>query len=318
MRQLPTGIQAQLKRLQEKRGKLEAGLLLAPNTVAGYAEDWKMFSAWCDQVGRTSLPATAETLSLYLTEILCEGRKVTTAVRRVSGVQHMHRSSCHPSPVTGDIWALLSGARRLLRERPRQKDPLTVDQLRTISRMLARDGTALAIRNRAIIVVGLASALRRASLVELLVSDVEFTEEGAVIHVRYEKQDQEGRGRFIGLPLGQHPDTCPVACLKDWLAHRGLADGALFRPSQGKNRSGHLEPEQIGRIVKRCVARIGLDPAKYGGHSLRSGFVTAAGEAGAGELLIAAQTGHRSMEILRQYFRRRNLFRANAYAMIGL
>ena len=67
------------------------------------------------------------------------------------------------------------------------------------------------------------------------------------------------------------------------------------------------------------VALIGLDPRdRYSAHSLRAGFVTAAAEGGAGELLIAEQTGHRSMDVLRGYFRRTNLFRANACSLIGL
>jgi integrase len=39
---------------------------------------------------------------------------------------------------------------------------------------------------------------------------------------------------------------------------------------------------------------------------------------GAGELLIAEQTGHKSMPILRGYIRRGNLFRANASTFLGL
>lgn len=66
-------------------------------------------------------------------------------------------------------------------------------------------------------------------------------------------------------------------------------------------------------IVKSAVKRIGLDERLYGAHSLRAGFVTAAAESGAGELMIASQTGHRRM-----YFRRTDLFRANAAKMIGL
>jgi len=46
--------------------------------------------------------------------------------------------------------------------------------------------------------------------------------------------------------------------------------------------------------------------------------VTEAGEHGCSELLIAAQTGHRDMGTLRRYFRRSDLFKANACRAIGL
>ena len=80
----------------------------------------------------------------------------------------------------------------------------------------------------------------------------------------------------------------------------------------------HLDAEQICRIVQGCVERIGRDSSQYGSHSLRAGFVTEAGEHGAGELLIAAQTGHRDLATLRKYFRHTDIFRANAAAQIGL
>jgi integrase len=87
-------------------------------------------------------------------------------------------------------------------------------------------------------------------------------------------------------------------------------------------RTGHadqpLSGATVGRAVKLAVQRIGLDPKHYAGHSLRSGLITAAAEAGASELLIAAHTGHRSLQTLQRYFRRTDLFRSNVCAAIGL
>jgi len=190
--------------------------------------------------------------------------------------------------------------------------------VRAIAESLIEEDTPFAIRDRAIVVVGFASALRTANLSTLALGDVEFGERGAVLHVRREKQDQEGRGRLIGLPPGDHSATCPVGALRDWIARRGGFAGPLFTRWTGGARSRPLEPERIGQVVQRCVARIGLDPREYGGHSLRAGFVTEAAERGAGELLIASQTGHRSMDVLRGYFRHSNLWKGNACAMIGL
>ena len=56
----------------------------------------------------------------------------------------------------------------------------------------------------------------------------------------------------------------------------------------------------------------GLDPKKYGGHSLRSGFATSAAEAGAEERSIMAITGHKSAEMVRRYIKEANLFKNNA------
>ena len=63
---------------------------------------------------------------------------------------------------------------------------------------------------------------------------------------------------------------------------------------------------------------IGRDPRGYSGHTLRSGLITAAGEQGLSDLLIAEQSGHRNMNVLRSYMRRTNVFRSNACASLDL
>lgn len=54
------------------------------------------------------------------------------------------------------------------------------------------------------------------------------------------------------------------------------------------------------------------------GHSLRAGFATTAAASGASERAIAAQTGHRSMNVLRRYVRHGSVFTDNAATQIGL
>jgi site-specific recombinase XerD len=49
-------------------------LARASNTRRAYATDWADFDAWCRDHGRESLPAAAETVSLYLTD-LAAGRR---------------------------------------------------------------------------------------------------------------------------------------------------------------------------------------------------------------------------------------------------
>lgn len=292
----------------------------ARNTEIGYGYDWAAFQRWCAAFEKCSLPADGETLCLYVAYSLRRGNKVNTVSRRVTAVTHYHELAELPSPLIPEVRQLLDAAQRLRGEKPREMRPLLLSQLGEIARALLREGTPLSLRNRALLVVGFGSALRRSSIVELSLADVQFLDNGLLLHLQREKNDQEGHGRYIGLPRGQHVETCPERALRDWLEIRGPDVGPLF--TQFNRRGGvTLRPmaaRMVATLVKRSVERLGLDPTDYGGHSLRAGFVTAAGEAGAGELLIAAQTGHRSMAVLRKYFRRRDVFRANACAMIGL
>ena len=68
------------------------------------------------------------------------------------------------------------------------------------------------------------------------------------------------------------------------------------------------------RIVKRYARRVGLDPASYAGHSLRSGFLTSAAESGASIWKLSEVSRHKSLDTLRGYVRRVDLFKEHAGA----
>jgi hypothetical protein len=55
--------------------------------------------------------------------------------------------------------------------------------------------------------------------------------------------------------------------------------------------------------------RVGLDPASYAGHSLRSGFLTSAAESGASIWKLIEVSRHKSLDALRGYVRRVDLFK---------
>ncbi len=57
---------------------------------------------------------------------------------------------------------------------------------------------------------------------------------------------------------------------------------------------------------------MGLDPARYAGHSLRAGLATSAAAAGDSSWEIQAQTGHASDAMLRRDIRDGEMFVDNA------
>jgi site-specific recombinase XerD len=311
----PTNNKSFLARLRSECATYRAHHALAPLSVTGYASDWRLFSRWCIEHGIKSLPAKSETLSLYAADMLARGKKITTARRNLQGIVEHHRLKGMDLPSAEDARAVLSGAQRMAPQDLRQMEPLSLSNIERIcgacdpkSRRDARD--------RAILVTGFASALRISNLSALDLADVEFTAKGIVLHIRKEKQDRLSKGRLIGLPSGQRAITCPVACLRAWLSHRGMSDGPLFTRMEGEGV--RLRAPSITEVLKLRIEAIGLDASLYAGHSMRAGFVTEAGERGVSDLIIASQTGHKSMKVLRRYFRRRDLWKANAAGMIGL
>jgi site-specific recombinase XerC len=166
-----------------------------------------------------------------------------------------HRAAGFESPnKSARVRLVWSGIRREKgTARARMKPALT----KHIREMVAHlPDTLLGARDRALILLGFAGAIRRSELVGLDVADVAAADEGLVVVIRKGKTDQEGSGRKLGIPLGKNPATCPVRAVQAWLDLSGVAEGHLFRPV---NRHGHVS---AGRSARR-----------YTGHSLRAGLI---------------------------------------------
>ena len=169
-----------------------------------------------------------------------------------------------------------------------------------------------AVRDRAILALGLASALRRSELVALQLADVQLVKEGARITIRMSKTDQEGEGQVIAIPNGQ--TILPIARLKAWLAVRGEASGPLFTrfAANGALTDLPMSDRAIARIVQKFAALAGLDPVTIGAHSLRAGFLTEAARSGASLPKMQEVPRQKKLEVLLGYIRSAELFEDHA------
>jgi hypothetical protein len=120
--------QTVIAELQAERARF-TGARRAFNTERGYRYDAAAFTRWTAQMGLTSLPASPDTLCLYVTAMLRK-LKVSTCARRVAAVSHLHRSNGFRSPATEEVRELLRGARRLRMEQVDQVLPLALEELR--------------------------------------------------------------------------------------------------------------------------------------------------------------------------------------------
>jgi site-specific recombinase XerD len=78
--------------------------------------------------------------------------------------------------------------------------------------------------------------------------------------------------------------------------------------------AARLSADAVAGIVKDAAERAGLDPAKFAGHSLRSGFLTSAAKRGASVFKMMDVSLHRSVDTLRGYVRDAELFQDHAGA----
>jgi integrase len=212
----------------------------------------------------------------------------------------------------------MKGIRRVMGTAPTQKAPALTEDIRAMVEVA--DTGIIGLRDRARILLGFSGAFRRSELIGFDVQDCAFGRDGLTVTLRKSKTDQTSAGRKIGIPYGSNPSTCPVRTIQSWLEQAGVGTGPLFRSI---HRHGHVQPgplsgSDVARVVKKLAIRAGLDPAKYAGHSLRSGHATSAAIAGASERSIMNQTGHRSVQMVRRYIRDGNLFRENSAGKLGL
>lgn len=290
------------------------------NTKRAHLSDWNHYTQWCADYGRNALPATPETILRYMAFLVEKNYKPSTISRRLATISGAHQAANYDSPtrtfIVRKAWdGLLRG-----NEIPRvSKDPIRTKMLRRIIRTLPN--TLRGTRDHALLLLGFAGAFRRSELVSILIEDIEDTEDGLSVTIRRSKTDQIGQGELVGIPYGSHPETCPVRAVKRWLQESGLSRGYLFRAVRNgmvEQDNNPLSDRNVWYIVRRQAKKAGLDPKRFGAHSLRSGLATSAAEGGASERAIMDQTRHKSVQVVRGYIRRGSLFKDNAASFTGL
>jgi site-specific recombinase XerD len=291
----------------------------AQNTRRAYKSDWADFTEWCRHHGVCELPASPDTVAFYLTDC-AEGLKTSTLQRRLTTISQAHLTAGHESPTRhAAVRAVWQGIKRAKGTVMQGKSPTLIEDIRCMIEHLPK-GKLLSVRDRCLLLLGFAGAMRRSELVGLDVEDIQDTGEGLVVTIRRSKTDQEGAGRKIGLPYGSTPLTCPVRAFREWRAASGIETGPLFRGinRHGKMQGTRLTDQVVAKVVKRALIAASREAEAFAGHSLRAGLATQAALNGVNERSIQEQTGHKSLPILRRYIREGSLFRENAASKIGL
>jgi integrase len=288
-----------------------------------YRSDWLAFTAWCRKAPLTPLPATPETVAQYLSQCALDGLSASTIGRKVAAISYAHRLKRLESPCRDErVRTVVAGIRRSVGTAPRRKQAITAERLTLM--LAGLPDTLAGKRDRALLCLGFAGAFRRSELCALEVADLTETPDGLRILIRRSKTDQEGQGQEIAIPRGFR--LRPVEAVQGWLAAAVITEGAIFRRITTRRLDGRGKPatelvgaealcaHSVAHVVKRHCRRVGLDVTEFSAHSLRSGYVTSAVEANAPIMKIAEQTRHRSLDMLRVYSRRVDLFREHSGA----
>jgi integrase len=277
-------------------------------TRKAYAADLRDFAAYCKRIAALALPADPAVVGTYLATI-AETKSVATIRRRMVAIAQAHKDAGAPNPVAQrDVQNVLAGIVRTKTVAQTRKDALTKDRLEEAVQAL---GTGLkGQRDRALLLLTFACAMRRAEAAALDVADLRYYTRGLVVTLRRSKTDQEGEGREIGVPFVANGRLCAATHVRNWLEAAAIVDGPVFRTFNGgkKLTANRIAPIDVARLVKRLTLAAGIE-GDFAAHSLRAGFITsAAATKGVSEADIQRVSGHRSVAILRGYVRRANVF----------
>ena len=214
----------------------------APASLRAYASDWRQFLRWGRDISAITLPATPATVAAFLAWMASWSppARVATIQRRCASIGYYHRAAGVDDPCADRLVAMtLSGIARTLGAAPVKKTALTAGLLSKVLKKIPDDPSDLtAVRDRALLLVGFAAALRRSELVALDLGDVERHAQGVVITVRRGKTDQTGLGHRLAVPHGRR--LKPVAALDAWLAALREAESQQAAKKQKNQIDGKI------------------------------------------------------------------------------
>ena len=298
---------------------------LSPATRRAYASDLRYVFAWAAAAAPEhppgTLPLPAELVLRFVLHhldglpddvdraLVAAGVRSPTAAavhspatveRRLAALATVHRLlSLEPNPAeAGAVRELLrAGRRRAVRagHRPGKKRAAAGNVLEAMLRTCGEDLGD--VRDRALLLFGFASGGRRRSeIARARVEDLEGVPGGYLFWMDSSKTEPDGGGGALPV-LGR-----AALALDAWSDAAGISEGPLFRSvDRWGNLGGPLSPRAVGEIVKRRAAAAGWPAEAFGGHSLRSGFITEAGRRGIPLPDAMALSRHRSLQVAAGY-----------------
>jgi site-specific recombinase XerD len=272
----------------------------AEPTRKAYASDWSLFERWCAKHAERPLPASPHTLARYLTQLAKDGRKSSTIRRARIAIGLAHGRAGLPRPDHNErVRALERGIGRTHGTAEQGARPILVDEL---DRMVGTLGQSIRdARDRAMLLLGFAGALRSSELAALDVEDITMHADGMRVWLARSKEDPLRRGCAIDIPRADNARLCAVAAVARWTPLLGQPTGPLFRLCRGSSIESHrIAARVVSRVVQRAAARAGLD-AEYSSHSLRSGLATSAFANGASDRDIQVHGRWKARESLDRY-----------------
>ena len=289
----------------------------AANTRRAYRAGVRAWCAWCDSHVLPCLPAAPQDVVAFLAAERGRGCSVSTVDLRRASIRYLHHLAGVALP-TGhaQVTETVAGIRRSAAhagERPRKKAAATLAVLTRILAPVPDDLVGL--RDRALLLLAFAGALRRSELAAVRVEHIEPRARGLQLTLPQSKGARAGGSVTIAIPAGSTA-ACPVKALYRWLEAAGIREGAVFRriwrpPASGghdpagirRQIVGHqpVDPRTVARIIQARAGAAGYDMGLFGGHSPKRGALTEGMERGIHPTRLKQHGRHKSYAVLDEY-----------------
>ena len=267
----------------------------AEKTVKNTLRNARRFLVWLDERGIALISTRTADIDAYQMHVCGSRQKdgtpysIPTQHYRIASVKALFRFLCRRGYVLSDPSGPVGYPRP---EKRLPRGVLGRDEARKL--MEAPDvSTPLGLRDRAILEVFYSSALRRAELIELLVTDIDFAR--GTIFVRSGKGAKD---RYV--PIGERA-LFWLRLYLELVRPRFLTtddDARLFLTSRGTS----LCPDWLSRRIRRYLQQAGI-PKKGSCHLLRHTVATLMLGGGADIRYVAEMLGHARLETTQRYTR---------------
>jgi len=289
----------------------------ADNTRAAYRSAVRAWCAWCAAHGRAALPGSPADVAAFLATGRDAGQAGNTLKLRAAALRFLHRAAGLPSPTdTAEVSETMAGIRRDA-PNPQKKRAATTAVLRELLAPIPDDLHGL--RDRALLLVGFAGALRRSELAAITLADLQRTDQGYELTLKRSKGAQT-EAVLVPLPYGR-TELCPVRALSRWIDAGAITEGAVFRriwtppqatpdspPARPAVGAEPLTPRSMARIVQARAAAAGFAARDFGGHSLKRGALTTGMQQGVHPAQLKRLGRHKSFDVLGEYLEFGDLF----------
>jgi integrase len=238
----------------------------AKNTIRAYRSDFAQYQNWCLQNNQEPIPATAETMAMYV-DYLSGTNKSATIRRRINSLGTVLKLSKNHDPTKQP--EVILALKRMHRKIGRAQDQATPLTKSILNQLLNNcDNSIMGIRNQVLLRLGYETMRRRSELCAFKFEDIDCAPNGKpIIRLNFSKTDQYGTGKV--LPISEELLTL----IEKW---KGIVDCESYI-LRSINKHGHigdsLNPASISTILKTLQEGIktGSNQQPLSGHSFRVG-----------------------------------------------